>query len=462
MVLAKYLIISLTFSAVNTWAANTPAKPAVTATPTIAAATSPQPQAATSPTNPLCGTLEQKDFLEISPRAFFKLIDQQSVSLVSLSLNLCYPIGFKPKIFTSRSENGIITERTLRGTAQIKSISTAEFKDVKGNSSLGLTKDEIQEFEERIKKRMNRRSEDGHKVYIITLDKPDWSQTPPSFGTPLSHPGAKNANRKRIKDMLDLGKNNVLDLRPATLFKKKPLKGAVNVSLNAYGVISKDIKTYAEIKKLDPHFKKSLLPKDKTQDVYVLSASAGEYTSYNFITYLKHLGYQHIYWFREGAAAMNPNSPPLETPKTLADVQTLSSSQVATMIADKSAKLIDTRSLHKKEGFTIFSARKIEFVQKLNPLGVPTNRSNITAASLTKNKEKFSSKVAIKKDQNIILFGQNEYDWSSYKAAIALKNQGFKNVYWFRTGMDEWKNRSLVNSKKFPLTKTVKKDQLYL
>lgn len=49
------------------------------------------------------------------------------------------------------------------------------------------------------------------------------------------------------------------------------------------------------------------------------------------------------------------------------------------------------------------------------------------------------------KEESLVFYCYGESCASSYEAALAVKKQGYKNVYWMLNGFTEWKN------KKYPL-----------
>ncbi len=47
------------------------------------------------------------------------------------------------------------------------------------------------------------------------------------------------------------------------------------------------------------------------------------------------------------------------------------------------------------------------------------------------------------REAHIVVFCNSGTCWRSYKAAVALAKAGYKNVYWYRNGMPDWKARKL-------------------
>ena len=47
------------------------------------------------------------------------------------------------------------------------------------------------------------------------------------------------------------------------------------------------------------------------------------------------------------------------------------------------------------------------------------------------------------KNANIVVFCNSGTCWKSYKAAVVLAKAGYKNVFWYRNGVPDWKARKL-------------------
>jgi rhodanese-related sulfurtransferase len=47
------------------------------------------------------------------------------------------------------------------------------------------------------------------------------------------------------------------------------------------------------------------------------------------------------------------------------------------------------------------------------------------------------------KNAKIVVFCNSGTCWKSYKAAKVLADNGYKNVFWYRDGVPDWKARKL-------------------
>ncbi len=65
------------------------------------------------------------------------------------------------------------------------------------------------------------------------------------------------------------------------------------------------------------------------------------------------------------------------------------------------------------------------------------------AADFDASQDKFDLTKLADKGKNIVVFCNSGTCWKSYKAAVVLAKNGYKNVFWYRNGMPDWKARKL-------------------
>lgn len=415
--------------------------------------------------NDACNGLERREYLEVSPEDYFKLIEKWQAVVLSIEPETCYLPGMNIKIRTVRSENAVLSERIYRGQVTIKSVERQSFEVAKRDHRLFLKQAQIAEFSNRINTKAKRLGQPINYVYILTLEKPALESEYSQYGVPLIHPMAENVTGKQFAAALQSGAF-VLDVRAKPLFKTNPLKGAKNIYTENYRLIVRKVLTYAEMKADKIGYNGTVLPKDKNTEIYITSICAGEYSSYNFITLLRHAGYRKLKWFRSGVLSLRPDLPGCETPKSISGVNNIKAQAIADQIGQKSTVIVDARNPWKKESFRIKDSRHHEFFHMNNIMGLPNLRGNLTLASLRKGKETFEggsdNPIGANFNDTIIVYGQNEFDWNAYKAAVMLSSIGYKNVYWYRQGFDDWKAHALINPAKFPFNQKVKKMEIYL
>jgi len=57
--------------------------------------------------------------------------------------------------------------------------------------------------------------------------------------------------------------------------------------------------------------------------------------------------------------------------------------------------------------------------------------------------DKFDMSKLADKNANLVVFCNSGTCWKSYKAAVVLAKNGYKNVHWYRAGVPDWKARKL-------------------
>lgn len=122
-----------------------------------------------------------------------------------------------------------------------------------------------------------------------------------------------------------------------------------------------------------------------------------------------------------------------ETPtQAPAGVKLIEAAEVQALQA-KGATLVDTRASNEFADMTIKGAVSVPY----NP------EKSAKAVGFDPKDDKFELAKLPNKDAHIVTFCNSGTCWKSYKAAIALAKAGYKNVYWYRNGMPDWKARKL-------------------
>jgi len=115
-----------------------------------------------------------------------------------------------------------------------------------------------------------------------------------------------------------------------------------------------------------------------------------------------------------------------------AGVKLIEAAEVQALQA-KGAVLVDTRASNEFADMTIKGAVSVPY----NP------EKSAKAVGFDPKDDKFELAKLPNKDAHIVTFCNSGTCWKSYKAAIALAKAGYKNVYWYRNGMPDWKARKL-------------------
>ena len=57
--------------------------------------------------------------------------------------------------------------------------------------------------------------------------------------------------------------------------------------------------------------------------------------------------------------------------------------------------------------------------------------------------DKFNMAKLADKNAKIVVFCNSHTCWKSYKSAATLSKNGYKNIYWYRAGFPDWKEKKL-------------------
>jgi rhodanese-related sulfurtransferase len=83
------------------------------------------------------------------------------------------------------------------------------------------------------------------------------------------------------------------------------------------------------------------------------------------------------------------------------------------------------------------------------PISGKWNSENTTNADISNDDIDFS-KLPDDKYGKIVFYGQDVNDWKAYKATLIAVSAGYKNVYWMRGGIAEWRSEGLSSEKETP------------
>ncbi len=117
-----------------------------------------------------------------------------------------------------------------------------------------------------------------------------------------------------------------------------------------------------------------------------------------------------------------------ETPASLAGA-TVVDADKAKSLMESGAVLFDTRVAGEYAEAHIKGA-----------VSVPYKEKSAKSVDFDASQDKFDlSKLPADKNAPIITQCNGPECWKSYKSAVAAIKAGYKHVYWFRTGIPEWK-----------------------
>lgn len=122
-------------------------------------------------------------------------------------------------------------------------------------------------------------------------------------------------------------------------------------------------------------------------------------------------------------------------------VETPSSLKGATIVNASKVKELQS------QGAVVVDTRKgLEFAEAhvKGAIHVPYKEKSAKVADFDMKKDKWKAKK-LPKDKNtkLVLYCNGKTCWKSFKSSKTAVSMGYKNVYWFRGGMPEWKKAGL-------------------
>lgn len=115
----------------------------------------------------------------------------------------------------------------------------------------------------------------------------------------------------------------------------------------------------------------------------------------------------------------------------------------------KGVTLVDAKKVQElqAQGATIVDTRKAsEFGEGSikGAISVPYDpEKSAKEVGFDPKMDKFDMSKLPDKNAKIVVFCNAGSCWKSYKSATVLANNGYKNVYWYREGVPDWKARKL-------------------
>jgi rhodanese-related sulfurtransferase len=102
-------------------------------------------------------------------------------------------------------------------------------------------------------------------------------------------------------------------------------------------------------------------------------------------------------------------------------------------LQQQGAMLVDTRRANEFADATIKGAISVPYDPE----------KSAKDATFDASQDKFDLTKFPDKNAKIVLFCNSGTCWKSYKAAVTLAKNGYKNVFWYRNGFPDWKARKL-------------------
>lgn len=134
-------------------------------------------------------------------------------------------------------------------------------------------------------------------------------------------------------------------------------------------------------------------------------------------------------WFLVGTGSALAQETPTTAP---AGVKIVEAKEVVDL-QKEGAILVDTRKANEFGDATIKGAISVPYDPE----------KSAKDANFDSAQDKFDLAKLADKNAKIVAFCNSGTCWKSYKAAVVLAKNGYKNVYWYRNGFPDWKARKL-------------------
>ena len=126
-------------------------------------------------------------------------------------------------------------------------------------------------------------------------------------------------------------------------------------------------------------------------------------------------------------------SSELETPASIAGVTTITAEKAKTMV-EGGVMIVDARVAN-------------EYVEQhiKGAVSIPYKEKSAKSVNFNAKLDSFDlSKLPADKDTQVIFYCNAGECWKSYKASVTAEKAGYKNVYWLRGGIPEWKAKGFA------------------
>ncbi len=132
-------------------------------------------------------------------------------------------------------------------------------------------------------------------------------------------------------------------------------------------------------------------------------------------------------------AGMACAAAPAETPAAAPAGVKLVDAKAVQALQAKGGVIVDTRKASEYGEGTIKGAISVPYDPE----------KSAKDANFDASQDKFNMAKLADKNANIVVFCNAGTCWKSYKAAVVLAKNGYKNVNWYREGFPDWKARNL-------------------
>lgn len=231
---------------------------------------------------------------------------------------------------------------------------------------------------------------------------------------------------------------SLVDVRPVEQFKAHHHLKAINVPYLIKNSIRKAV--LRDFISQDS-YPLQQLPLPLNKPLIFLGASEYDFSPVRALAAARGAGHTELFWWR-GGEAERLGAPAL-TEKTYGEMETISIRDVEKIIAQKKPYILDTRPqvdfgrAHIPGAVNNYYEENSQMHRKI---------SGQTRQSLVADRDSFTLPQVKVKD-SILVYGYDEGDFAPAKAALWLRADQWKHVYWLREGIERWEEQKKHPSK---------------
>lgn len=258
------------------------------------------------------------------------------------------------------------------------------------------------------------------------------SMIPSAQGPARPHPYATTITGQDLS-RLRQGKVVIIDTRFPNDAKGDAIADSVNMPIrndlwNNYAASYSDLQG-------QPVYDQNLFDSIPKEAAIVALGYPRYFAAYNVLTFLAAQGRRNLYYLPEGVFTLRKID--VQTPESYGIPQI--TSQELSLQLKKVKYLVDVRNARPFKTISIAGATNVEYRNRSEDRNQSPHKSVGYLIQKEKQDEfKFEKLGDVPKSELIVLYGVNKYDFRPLKAAIFLKEQGFRNVRWYRSGSEEW------------------------
>lgn len=251
---------------------------------------------------------------------------------------------------------------------------------------------------------------------------------------------AKTIKAIEFEKLLKNKKTILVDIRTSDQFKKSFHPKAINLPYIKGN--QNDFNYWARITdyEKEDQFDIKTLKITKKTNIIITSGGPFDVRGIRALTILKNAGFDNLFWFKGGE--LERNNRQIITPSQPKDIKIISSEEALQLSKEDGAQLFHIAFSKPEKSIQSKSTTFIPYSRKEDILW---ETSKLEFKTILSKGDLFNTDLLPKdKDAKIVFYGTDQFDWEPYKACLWAKEKGWKNIYWLRSGLSEWRSMALL------------------